>query len=128
MAPSARRRFRPALALLLGVVFVLVFSELALRLLGLTAFSVNAGRPGLLSGLPEPDSAPGAVRILFIGNSHTQGAAETPEGNYPAQVDARLKQLAPGKRFQIVNAGRGNMMLSGFSTSPIDPSLRMVAP
>lgn len=99
-------------ALFLGLLLALVVAEASLRLLGVAYFlPVQASR----GGANEPDALPGsetvkegAVRILCLGNSHTQGYADDVQSSYPRELEDLLRARFPGKKFQVINTGRGN--------------------
>src|SRR4051812_12721742 len=107
------RPLRRLAALLFGLALALAAAELGLRVVGF-AFLFERGRPAItepriVPGMPPfPVPAADAFRILCIGNSHTQGASETLRGAFPHQLEELLQAKYPGRRFQVINAGRGN--------------------
>jgi len=93
---------RKTAAFLLGLLAAALLLEFSLRIVGISGLMPGARLP--MNAVHEPDA--GALRVLCLGNSHTEGAAETLEGAYPAQLEKLL--LAQGRKAQVINAGRGN--------------------
>ena len=63
----------------------------------------------------EPQKAPGAVRIACLGASSTFGFYDRDGHTYPELLEARLRELVPGVRIEVLNAGiphakTGNML------------------
>jgi lysophospholipase L1-like esterase len=57
-----------------------------------------------LSGLPGLGDS---LRIVALGSSSTEGAgASTPEMTYPARLERLLRAAWPGRRVEVINAGR----------------------
>jgi len=103
----------PLIAFTLGLVLVLLVVEVSLRLIGVTTFLAKNRLPSTVgmdvdTVKPAPPLDPEAFRVLCVGNSHTQGAAETLEGAFPPQLEKLLQEKHPGKKFQVFNTGRGN--------------------
>ena len=51
------------------------------------------------------EKAPGVVRIFFVGQSTTEGWPFFPRGGYPEWLGAYVRDLLPGKRIEVINAG-----------------------
>ena len=69
-------------------------------------------------GAPTPTLARtfndgGTIRIVAFGSSSTEGAgASARERTYPARLGAALRRMLPGRRFEIINRGRGGELAS----------------
>lgn len=108
-APGANRR------LLLWTALLLLLGEWALRTSpaaeglapewtrGREADKALFWRPdGFRGGAPDPEAL---VRVLAMGGSSTWGrGVDDPEEAWPARLEARLAEAAPG-RFDVANAG-----------------------
>ena len=51
------------------------------------------------------DKPPGEQRVLFIGDSATEGALVAPEQAYPARFAALLREREPQASLRVINAG-----------------------
>jgi hypothetical protein len=58
-----------------------------------------------LGSRAEADPASEAITILCVGDSHTYGLPLPREESYPAQLERRLSERHPDRRFQVVNLG-----------------------
>lgn len=92
---------KKAIASSLGLIFILLALEIALRIIGI----INLRKSG---------TAPTAIRysgtyiILCLGDSWTGGIG-APEGkDYPSQLEAMLNTRYPQKKFKVINYGRGS--------------------
>jgi hypothetical protein len=113
---------------LLGVVLALTASEAALRLLpaperkahlvsdGVRHHRLRAGWQGTVQGVPYRTNAlglrdrevaspkpAGAVRVLMLGDSFTEGGGFADADTIPRRVEAALRASCPG--VQVINAG-----------------------
>jgi lysophospholipase L1-like esterase len=84
-----------------------VLSVLIMVLLGWDDQGRAAACPALdlpLRGLPTLGDP---LRIVALGSSSTEGAgASGPAATYPARLEALLRAAWPGRRVEVVNAGR----------------------
>ena len=72
-----------------------------------TEFSVDVtyNAWGFRGPIPEPSPAPGATRIVLIGDSHTEGLQVRYDETYGAVLQRDLERLLPERRFEVVNLG-----------------------
>ncbi len=142
---------RPAIASGLGILLILISAEIGLRIVGLnyvesrvpSASTVQTtGTPSssndrsradtsgqqVASSSATPSRTPKAslqgaegLRILMIGNSHTEGAGVQKLEAYPHQLEIRLRREIQAGRLKlpqgfntihVVNGGRGNVTTS----------------
>jgi len=70
---------------------------------------LRLGRPLQRFGRKMAEGAP--VKIVALGSSSTFGfGASTPEGSYPARLEALLRAAHPGQKITVVNRGiNGNV-------------------
>lgn len=128
----SRRYLLRAAALLLGTLLALLVLELGLRITGYDgdrersarAFDARYGdvpkdswifdfaidparhRAVELRGQVIPLAKPAhETRVLFIGDSATEGAFVTLEQSYPRRFEARMRERDPGTAIRAINAG-----------------------
>ena len=93
MSPSNTRRVRIAVNLVLAVVFVLVITEVLLRI------------PSLFGRDPAaPGNDPTRTHILAVGDSWTRNHRLNEDENYPRYLQDFLDEASPGT-YRVVNLG-----------------------
>lgn len=122
-------------ASLAGLAIGLVLCELWLRAAGYGSagrpvFSSRYGTIGEASWLRRLEDASGEVlevgdsvvpvakpagetRLLFLGDSGTQGVGVRPEQAYPRQLEQRLQRAFPDRAIRVINAGAVGMSTIG---------------
>ncbi|MBI4570037.1 MAG: hypothetical protein HY719_16715 [Planctomycetes bacterium] len=61
---------------------------------------------------PAEREAPGATRVLCVGDSYTYGFGVTGEQAYPRRLEGRLSQALPGRAVRVYNLGVPSMSSS----------------
>ena len=65
--------------------------------------------PALLEALKANDE----IKIVAFGSSSTEGTgASARERTYPARMAAALRRVLPGRRFKVINRGKGGELAS----------------
>lgn len=103
----------------LALVVALLAGELFLQAASLVA-------RGWGSRATAPDGSD-AITLLCVGDSHTYGLPLPPEQSYPAQLEARLSERHPGRRFQVVNLGIPGMN-SGYLANRLERQILQLRP
>lgn len=74
-----------------------------------TITRLAAPTPVLMKAFETDD----AIRIVAFGSSSTEGAgASAQDRTYPARLAAMLRRMLPGRRFTVINRGRGGELAS----------------
>lgn len=68
-------------------------------------FGLKTNSLGLRGGPVTIDKAAGTFRVLCVGDSCTFGSGAATNRTYPAQLQARLREMRPGVRVEVINAG-----------------------
>jgi lysophospholipase L1-like esterase len=78
-------------------------------------------------GFRGPDLQPGKYRIMCIGASETFGIYESPDHEWPRQLEAKLNQGIPSRPYEVVNTAYPGMSV-GYSRKLLPGTLAKLHP